>query len=104
MYDSWVADGAGRLAQRRTRSFAELPSVEKSRAQCRSGGAFLSKADHSLTRERMALDPVHVAARLVESVQPFTIVADEFAKDVVSVAVDSYLGEGGAETAFVRVE
>ena len=30
--------------------------------------------------------------------------ADEFAKDVVSVAVDSYLGEECAETAFVRVE
>ena len=31
--------------------------------------------------------------------------ADEFAKDVVSVAVDSYLGEEcAAETAFVRVE
>ena len=30
--------------------------------------------------------------------------ADAFAKDVVSVAVDSYLGEECAETAFVRVE
>ena len=30
--------------------------------------------------------------------------ADEFAKDVVSVAVDAYLGEECAETAFVRVE
>ena len=30
--------------------------------------------------------------------------ADEFAKDVVSVAVDSYLGEECGETAFVRVE
>ena len=30
--------------------------------------------------------------------------ADEFAKDVVAVAVDSYLGEECAETAFVRVE
>ena len=30
--------------------------------------------------------------------------ADEFARDVVSVAVDSYLGEECAETAFVRVE
>jgi hypothetical protein len=30
--------------------------------------------------------------------------ADEFAKDVVAVAVDSYLGEECGETAFVRVE
>jgi len=30
--------------------------------------------------------------------------ADEFAKDVVSVAVDAYLGEECGETAFVRVE
>ena len=30
--------------------------------------------------------------------------ADEFAKDVVSVAVYAYLGEECAETAFVKVE
>ena len=36
--------------------------------------------------------------------EKLTALADEFAKDVVSVAVDSYLGEECGETAFVRVE
>ena len=39
-----------------------------------------------------------------ESQHTAEALADDFARDVVSVAVDSYLGEECAETAFVRVE